>query len=81
MEKNGKFQCPCCDFYTLGEEGAFDVCPVCFWEDDKSQCRDIDLIGGANKISLAQARENFRSFGASAEEFLPFVREPLEDEQ
>ena len=24
----------CCGYRTLDERGAFDICPVCFWEDD-----------------------------------------------
>ena len=30
----GKFTCPCCGCLTLNERGAYDICPVCFWEDD-----------------------------------------------
>ena len=30
----GKFACPCCGCRTLNERGAYDICPVCFWEDD-----------------------------------------------
>lgn len=30
----GKFACPCCGCLTLAERGAYDICPVCFWEDD-----------------------------------------------
>lgn len=29
-----KYKCPCCGFYTLDERGAYDICPVCFWEDE-----------------------------------------------
>ena len=29
-----KFACPCCGFLTLDERGGYDICPVCFWEDD-----------------------------------------------
>jgi hypothetical protein len=28
------FQCPCCGYMTLDERGMFDICVVCFWEDD-----------------------------------------------
>ncbi|MBQ6093927.1 MAG: hypothetical protein IJL09_00855, partial [Lachnospiraceae bacterium] len=33
-EKGKKFRCPCCGFYTLEEVGTYEVCPVCYWEDD-----------------------------------------------
>ncbi len=81
MGINDKFKCPCCGYYTLGEEGVYDVCPVCFWEDDASQTRDPDMAGGANKVSLSQARENYLKYGACTEEFTPFVREPLDEEK
>lgn len=76
-----KYKCPCCGYYTLGEEGAYDVCPVCFWEDDSSQSSDCDLAGGANKICLSEAQKNYREFGACMKEYISFVREPLDDEK
>lgn len=30
----GKFACPCCGCLTLDERGGYDICEVCFWEDD-----------------------------------------------
>ncbi len=29
-----KYQCLCCGYMTLETKGEFDICPVCFWEDD-----------------------------------------------
>lgn len=76
-----KYKCPCCGYFTLEEEGSYDVCPVCFWEDDTSQTRDPDMAGGANKVSLSDARENYLKYGACMEEFTPFVREPFAEEK
>src|SRR3569833_2977032 len=28
------FRCPCCGVRTLIERGGYDICSVCFWEDD-----------------------------------------------
>lgn len=29
-----KLACLCCGCFTLDERGGYDICPVCFWEDD-----------------------------------------------
>jgi hypothetical protein len=55
--------CPCCDNRTLSDAGNYDICLICFWEDDPIQRDDLDYEGGANKISLRQARKNFLEFG------------------
>ena len=38
------------------------------------------FAGGANRVSLAQARLNYRSFGAIDAQALPHVRAPRPDE-
>ena len=77
-----KYKCPCCGFYTFDEKsnGNYDICPVCFWEDDPIQLEDNEYEGGANRVSLVQARHNFLSFGACEEEMKKHVRKPKEDE-
>lgn len=77
-----KYKCPCCGFYTFNErpDGSYDICPVCFWEDDYIQLNDENFAGGANKVSLVQARKNFLEFGACEWEMKKYVREPLEYE-
>ena len=32
--EGGPYACPCCGFLTLPSRGGYDICPVCFWEDD-----------------------------------------------
>ena len=78
----GKYKCPCCGFYTFDEKlnGNYDICPVCFWEDDPIQLEDNEYEGGANRVSLIQARHNFLLFGACEEEMKMHVRKPKEDE-
>ena len=72
--------CPCCGYRTLDpEDSAFEICPVCFWENDPSQVRFPDETG-ANDISLNEARKNFAEYGACAERFKDYVREPLPNE-
>ena len=77
-----KFKCPCCGYKTLSSEkrGSYEICPVCYWEDDKVQFADPEFKGGANRVSLSQARANFKSFGACEPELVAKVRKPLEDE-
>jgi hypothetical protein len=72
------FPCPCCGYLTLPEAppGTFFICPVCFWEDDNVQFADPAYSGGANEVSLDEARANFRSFGASSESVREHVRRP-----
>lgn len=52
-----KFKCPVCGRYTFQENDDYDICPVCMWENDGLQNKYPDLAGGANDISLNQARE------------------------
>jgi hypothetical protein len=73
-----KYTCPCCGYKTLDEEppGTYDICPICFWEDDNVQFDDPDFSGGANRVSLREAQENFREFGAVEKRLLRYVRRP-----
>ena len=76
------YNCPCCGYKTLDERGGFDICSVCFWEDDGQDDHDADIVrGGPNgALSLSQARANFQSFGACEERHLKNVRKPLPEE-
>lgn len=70
-----RYPCPCCGYYTFhkwppGTISSDDTCPVCFWED----------AIGANRVSLEEARRNFRAFGAKRRELRQFVRPPTQDE-
>ncbi len=76
------FACPCCGYLTFDEEpsGTFEICPVCYWEDDNVQNEDPAYEGGANGVSLLQAKENFTKCGAILECFTNYVRKPLSEE-
>lgn len=60
--------------------GSFEICPVCYWESDNVQNTDPAYEGGANQISLLQAKANFVKFGAVHEKFSKYVRDPLPEE-
>jgi uncharacterized Zn finger protein (UPF0148 family) len=41
--------CPACGFPTLGERSGWEICWVCFWEDDGQDEADADKVwGGPN---------------------------------
>lgn len=80
--EEGPHRCPCCGFVTLGERGVYEICDVCFWEDDGQDDHDADRIrGGPNgRLSLTAARRNFDAMGACNERCTQFVRDPLPEE-
>jgi len=55
--------CPCCGHPTLGEQGGYEICGVCGWEDDGQGDDDADEVrGGPNgDYSLTEARRNFEA--------------------
>ena len=57
--------CPCCGYDTFDskERLNYGICRICFWEDDPDQFKFIH-DKGSNRVSLVQARENFKKFGA-----------------
>jgi hypothetical protein len=67
---------------TLEERGGFEICGVCFWEDDGQDDPDADVVlGGPNgALSLTQARQNFARIGASGPARADSVRPPRDDE-
>lgn len=71
-------RCPCCSCRTLNERGAFEMCPVCWWEDDGQDNADADVArGGPNgELSLSDARANYYFYGASDRQYVDQVREP-----
>jgi cysteine-rich CPCC protein len=63
-EPGVRYACPCCRYLTLTTRGWYEICPVCGWEDDGQDYHDAEeLRGGANKVSLQEARSNYLAFG------------------
>jgi hypothetical protein len=56
-----RYRCPCCSYFTLESRGAYDICPVCFWEDDDADEEfgqaAPERPEGPNHVHLWQARE------------------------
>ena len=76
------YRCPCCRCRTLTERAGYEICPVCFWEDDGQDDHDPDEVrGGPNAdLSLSQARQHFREFGACDRRSIEHVRKPTPEE-
>lgn len=76
------YPCPCCGHLVFGEPpGSYEICPVCFWEDDALQLEYATTLGGgANVETLLDAQRNFASFGACEHRSAPYVRPPTPGE-
>ncbi|WP_370468715.1 CPCC family cysteine-rich protein [Citrobacter sp. RHBSTW-00986] len=57
---NNYYACPCCGEMVFESVGEHDICPNCNWEDDPFQSRNPDRKGGANKMSLNEAKDAYR---------------------
>ncbi len=66
---------------TLEEEppGTYEICNICYWEDDPVQFENHDYEGGANEVSLRQAQKNFIAYGVCEECFIGSVRKPTSE--
>jgi hypothetical protein len=74
-----KLRCACCGYNTI--ESTSDVCPVCYWQKDDYQEQHSNDDGGPNLVSLMEAKENYKKFGAIEERFKEYVRLPTEEEK
>lgn len=79
---NESYFCPCCGFNTLDEKppGTYQICEICFWEDDPIQFNDPNYSGGANQVSLIQGQMNFEEFGACNSKMISNTRKPRIDD-
>lgn len=76
-----KSTCPCCGYRTMDSDGNYDICPICFWEDDPFQ-KENEYDLGANQIPLIEAQKNYISYGACEKRIVEYVRKPnLQDKR
>lgn len=82
LKQDEDSRCPCCGYKTLAERNMYEICPVCFWEDDGQDDHDAHIVrGGPNgRLSLTQGRENYKRYGASDPKDLKHIRPPLPEE-
>ena|ERR1700682_3569705 len=59
-----RFSCPACGYPTLDCRAQYDMCELCWWEDDGQDDDTADEVwGGPNHdYSLTDARENFQEY-------------------
>ena len=57
-------KCPVCGRYKFVEANDHDICPYCDWENDRYEMKHPDSAGGANGISLNEARKNYAKTGS-----------------
>ncbi|MEG0775798.1 CPCC family cysteine-rich protein [Clostridium sp.] len=79
-----KLQCPCCGNYTIDsdDEIVVEICEVCLWQYDEVAHKYPNRVIGANKISLCEAKDNYKLFKVAKKEYIGknINREPNEDE-
>ncbi|MEI2456437.1 CPCC family cysteine-rich protein [Lysobacter firmicutimachus] len=51
--------CLCCGSLEIDERGGYEICRRCNWEDDPVQAENPGFAGGANVMSLEQARREW----------------------
>lgn len=52
------YPCPCCGYKTLPGRGDYDLCPVCWWEDDDLEPWEYS---GPNTRTLVEAQQEYLS--------------------
>ena len=78
--------CPCCGYRTIENRCEFEICKVCWWEDDGQDNEIADKYGtGVNdEITLTQGRYNFleyRIYNPKRDDLKPLCQNPEMYEQ
>lgn len=55
-----KRECKCCGKLTIDIDDLFDICSNCGWESDSIQEDNPDYKGGANQMSLNEAKKAYK---------------------
>jgi hypothetical protein len=72
--------CPCCGYDTVLERCCYEICPICWWEDDGQDNQDADeVLGGPNSdLSLSKARKIFFLHGIFDPRRIDLTSQPTE---
>jgi len=67
-----KFQpCACCDYFAVDSDEDWEICAVCYWEQDPLCLTHPNFPSDANHgLSLCDAQGNFERYGACAERWI-----------
>ena len=74
-----KHACIICGHLTLTTRTDWEICPVCYWEDDVPY-GGVDKHSPANAMSIQHAQDNYRRHHACDVKYIGSVRDPLDDE-
>lgn len=74
--------CPCCGHITIpgGGNALAYICPVCLWEIDTFITGADEPSDQNHGLTLAQARENYKKYGAVSERLARYARKPTAEE-
>lgn len=79
--KRDKYTCPVCGYKVFeNEPNSYDICPICYWEDEAMQLR-YPNERGANRVTLVEAQLNYEEVGYSDNATKNLVREVNEDDE
>nr|DAZ69953.1 MAG TPA: cysteine-rich protein [Caudoviricetes sp.] len=56
-----KKECKCCGNLTIDSDELFGICEICGWQSDAVQEENPDYKGGANEMSLNEAKEAYKN--------------------
>ena len=75
--------CPCCGYRTISERGNYDICKICWWEDDGQDNKHSErIMGGPNYgISLVMGRYNYLIYGLYDPNRTDFMERKAEEKE
>lgn len=68
-------ECLCCGYQTIAERGNYEICPICFWEDDGNN--DTQKYSSVNKMSLTEAKGIYSNLGVISNKFYEYKNDDL----
>lgn len=72
--------CFVCGHITLGERCDWEICPVCFWEDDVLVSSQDESSSANSGMKVSEAQANYILYRACDESSKEHVRPPKENE-